>query len=57
MEEWKRQGRHRISMDLMNDLYRRVLKHAEKRNVTVTKWISRAILKELIEEEKYEKDS
>lgn len=57
MKIWKRIGRHRLSVDLVDSLYQKVKRHSQKRNITVTKWLSRAIVKALIEEEKFDTTS
>lgn len=50
----KRIGRSRISLDVPKDIYTRIKRAADKRNVTITRIIIRALLVQLYEEEKYD---
>lgn len=52
--KWIRDNQKRLCMYLINDIHLQVKSMADKRNITVTKWVSRAILRQLLQEKKYE---
>lgn len=51
---WRRAHRRRITLDIPETIYQRMAKQIEKRNITLTKWVTRAIIKEVIQEESYD---
>ena len=50
-----RPGRKRLSMDLPDKIHSRVKGLARRRNCTVTKWVLRAIIAQIIEETRHER--
>lgn len=50
----KREGRKRLSMDVPLEVWEKVEKNAEKRNITITKFILQAILEKIRNEQCYE---
>jgi hypothetical protein len=46
----KRPGKHRFSLDLPIGFYEEIKQMAEARNVTITGWITLAVLEKIIKE-------
>lgn len=40
-------------MDLPNHIFDKIKREAKNRNITITRWVIRAIIKELLKEELY----
>lgn len=51
-----REGRKRLSVDLPLELHKKVEQLASTRNITITKYVIRAILKKVREEEQYRQE-
>jgi len=50
----ERNGRVKLWVELPKELYERLQRCAEKRNISFTKYINRSLLRSVIEEEKHE---
>lgn len=51
---WKRKGRKRLQVDIPEDLHASLNVVAKKRNITVTRYVVRALMRFLLEESKYD---
>ncbi len=51
---WKRNGRKRLQIDIPEDLHVSLNLVAKKRNITVTRYVVRALIRFLLEESKYD---
>lgn len=52
--KWKRKGMRKLWVNIPDIMYDRLKNHAQKRNVSFTKIVNRALLKYILEEDKYE---
>ena len=50
---WRRIGRKRLAMDISHEMHQRITETAKKRNITITKWVKRALYKQLLFEEQW----
>lgn len=50
----KREGRKRLSMDIPNEIQKKIDKNVKKRNITITKFVLQAIMEKLRNEQYYE---
>jgi predicted HicB family RNase H-like nuclease len=47
MKVWKRAGRKRLSVDIPEELHKKLVFMAKRRNCTITKYVIRAIIYKL----------
>jgi predicted HicB family RNase H-like nuclease len=45
-----RKGRKRLAVDIYQALHRQIAMSAKKRNITISRWVTRAICRELARE-------
>jgi len=45
----------RLSINLSDDLHKQLWKMAKRRNITLTRYVTRALLRYMLEEQKYER--
>lgn len=53
---YNRAGRKRLSCDIPDEIYLKILMSSGKKKCTVTKWVIRALVAELKKEELFNKD-
>jgi len=49
-------SRKRLSVEIPDELHNKLWKMAKKRNITLTKYVTRALLRYMFDEQKYEKE-
>ena len=54
MEDDKKEARKRLLLDITEDQHREIKMRAVKRNITIKKWVMRAIAEAIAKEKKYE---
>ena len=49
-----REGKHRLSIDIHNEMWEIMVKIAEKKNISMSQWIRQLVFTEIIKEQKYD---